>query len=312
MLRNGVTLGRPSRPTYAFISFAGSPGETDPKYSDIQGARDRLIGQANDSNLFADCIGLDWEQLASLCSYYGLELPSTIHRYLFTPIILKLITLGAFGRHDNYFYAGAGCEINRNFFARNDFHRMIKNSNKNILYVEHTLHPESMYTKKEVLQKLVINQLIIDSPQIMATFFVVSTCAHPPLLEAISSDWLKYALFDENSLINDQFERSNQYGNFKAHRNDQSIFSIILKNYGIWGQQERQRNFIRFLPGFRGSTTFLWTPRNRTPASLLPKGVNSELLGFLMFIISPIPKLIHFLRSKIRFSMQPRSGSLSR
>jgi len=309
MLRIEGQLGSDSKPSFAFISFAGSPGDTDPRYSEIQGARDRLIGQAQGSKLFADCIGLDWKQLVSLCQDFELELPSEIHRYLFTPIILKLISFGAFGGHDNYMYAGAGCEINNNFFARNDLRRMIKLSNKNTFYVEHTLNPESVYTKKEVLQKLVKTDLSVDSPQIMATFFVVSTHADHPRLEEISNEWLKWSLFDGGVLINDQFERKIQYSNFKSHRNDQSLFSIILKNHGIWGKRERQRNFIRFLPGFRGSTTFLWTSRNRTSNLLLPKGANSEILGFIMLVISPIANALHFFRSKIRFLMEPRSDS---
>ena len=294
-------------PTCAFISFAGSPGDTDPKYSDIQGARERLINQAKKSGQFEDCIGLDWQQLAYLCDENQIKLPSEIHRYLFTPIILKLITLGAFGHHHNYFYAGAGCEINNNIFARNDLRRMIKHSDKNTFYVEHTLNPESAYTKKEVLQEFLACDRTINSPQIMATFFVLSTRADSSRLKSIADEWIRCAVHKEGFLINEQFEKEIQYSNFQAHRNDQSLFSLILKNHGIWGKTEHQRNFVRFLPAFRGSTTFLWTPRNRTPVTLLPKEVDSEILGFFMFVLSPIANTLHFFRSRIRFFMQPRS-----
>lgn len=304
-------MGLRRKPSVAFISFAGSPGDTDPRYSGIQGARDRLIGQAQSTKLFADCIGLDWKQLDSLCKDFEIELPLEVHRYLFTPIILKLITLGAFGRHDNYFYAGAGCEINENFFARKDFYRMIQGSNKDVFYVEHTLNPESMYTKKEVLEELIEDAKITDSLQIMATFFVVSTYVDSNHLEIIANEWLKWSLFDNGILINDQFEKSIQHSNFQSHRNDQSLISIILKNHGIWGVRERQRNFNRFLPGFRGSTTFLWTSRNRTSNSLLPRGTNSEILGLFMFVISPAANILHFFRSKLRFVNQPRSDKFN-
>jgi hypothetical protein len=42
VLKNEDTVTGNVNPTCAFISFAGSPGDTDPKYSDIQGAREQI------------------------------------------------------------------------------------------------------------------------------------------------------------------------------------------------------------------------------------------------------------------------------
>ena len=300
------------KPSVAFITFAGSPGETDPKYSDILGARNRLIRQAVESNQFSKCIGLDWPQVTTLSNQYKLTLPAKIHRYHFTPIILKLIALGAFGKYDYFFYAGSGCEINTNKFATKDLRQMLRKSKDNLFYVEHTLLPEYMFTKEEVIRDLAKSSSNLNTPQIMATFFVVATTARVGELNAISDEWLNFSTIKEGYYIQDDFNTKYQHANFVAHRNDQSIFSIILKNHGICSYMERQRNFSRFFPGIRGSTTFLWTPRNRNELSALPKGVNSKISGALVSLISPFPNSLHYVRSQIRFHKQPKkkvSGS---
>lgn len=244
--------------------------------------------------------------MTTLCNQYELTLPGTIHRYHFTPIILRLIALGAFGKFDYFFYAGSGCEINTNKFAIRDLHQMLRKSKKNLFYVEHTLLPEYMFTKEEVIRKLVKSSADLNTPQIMATFFVVAATTKVGELNSIADEWFKFSTLEDGRFIQDDFNNKFQHANFVAHRNDQSIFSIILKNHGIDSYMERQRNFVRFFPGIRGSTTFLWTPRNRYEISTLPKRVNSNISGALMLLISPFLNSLHYFRSQIRFHKQPK------
>ncbi len=285
----------------AFITFAGSPGEVDPKYRDIQQARKRLVDQARRSGDFSKAIGLDWPQLQALASAQGVPIPKDIHRYTFTPILLRLISLGAFGDFDYYLYAGSGCEINTNPLAKKDLARMMKLAKDRGIYVEHTLSPERVYTKKEVMIACGVSDADANSPQIMATFFMVCKGLHPGLIDKISEEWLQLAVDSRGILISGEFDRSIQDQVFVEHRNDQSLFSLILKKNAVASLREKQRYFRRFIPSIRGSRTYLWTPRNRTGTSVLPKGVERRINAIVLFPVENLFNLIHFNRTLLRW-----------
>jgi hypothetical protein len=281
------------RKTICFVTFGGSPNESDNKYSNIEKARKRIVLQANKSGQFDKCFGLDWIQLSKLCRRFEIEIPQKPNRYLFTPILLKLISLNAFGAYDYILYAGAGCEINTNYFARNDLNRMIKTAKRNLFYVEHNLLPEGQYTKKEVFTDFHVPEKFVNTPQICSTFFLVSCASQTTLLKKISNEWLDYSRQKNGFYISDEFDSKLQISNFQIHRNDQSLFSIVLKKNKIESKRERQRNFDRFFPALRGSTTFLWTNRNRTGISKIPMNTNLFLYGLTALLISPITNLRH-------------------
>lgn len=281
----------------AFITFAGSPGEIDPKYEDIQKARERLVDQARRSEDFSNIIGLDWHQLQTLAYARGVPVPKDIHRYTFTPILLRLISLGAFGDSDYYLYAGSGCEINTNPFAKRDLARMLKIAKDRGIYVEHTLLTERSYTKKEVMNACKVSELEANSPQIMATFFLVCRGFHPGLIDKISQEWLGLAFDSHGTLLSGEFDGSIQDQDFVEHRNDQSLFSITLKKNAVIPLREKQRYFRRFIPSIRGSRTYLWTPRNRTGLSVLPKGVERRINAMALIPIEQLLDLIHFTQA---------------
>jgi hypothetical protein len=235
-----------------------------------------------------------------MCSEYKIKIPLKPNRYLFTPILLKLISLNAFGRYDFYLYAGSGCEINRNYFAKQDLKKMIKFAKHNTFYVEHTLLPEKNYTKKEVLLDLNVPQKAQNSAQICATFFMVSCNSKSSKLSRISNEWLNYSTYSNGFYISDAFNPKLQISSFKAHRNDQSLFSIVLKKNGINSIPEKQRNFSKFFIGLRGSTIFLWTNRNRTGISMMPKNTNSFAIGLFSYLLSPFFYVRHRIISYLR------------
>ena len=279
--------------TVCFVTFGGSPNETDSKYIYIEKARDRIISQAKKSYQFDECIGLDWKQLSQLCSRFKIEIPQIPNRYIFTPILLKLISLSAFGRYDYFLYAGSGCEINTNYFARKDLNRMIKTAGRNLFYVEHTLLPEKSYTKIEAFRDFHVPERAQNSPQISATFFLVSCNTKPMKLLEISNEWLDYSTRKNGFYISNEFNPELQISGFKAHRNDQSLFSIVLKKNGVKSQIEKQRNFEKLFPAFRGSTVFIWTNRNRSGVSTIPESSNRFLLGLAAFLVTPIVNIRH-------------------
>lgn len=286
--------------TICFVTFGGSPNETDNKYSSIGEARKRIILQAKKSGQFDKCYGLDWTQLSEICRKFKVEIPKNPDRYIFTPILLKLISLNAFGKYDYILYAGAGCEINTNFFARNDLNKMIKTAKHNTFYVEHNLLPEEKYTKQEVFTHFLVPKKNQKTPQISATFFLISCGSENTKLSKISNEWLDYSTQRNGFYISDEFNAKNQIARFEIHRNDQSLFSIILKKNGVKSKVEKQRNFNKFFPALRGSTTFLWTNRNRTGISRLPANTNLFFYGLVAFLISPLINVRHLILSRYR------------
>ena len=286
--------------TICFITFGGSPNETDKKYANIEMARDRIILQAENSHQFDKYIGLDWIQLSELCGKFDIQIPAKPNRYIFTPILLKLISLKAFGAFDFFLYAGSGCEINSNYFARRDLKQMITFAKRNTLYVEHTLLPEKNYTKKEALIDFNVPKKAQNSPQICATFFLVSCNSKKNKLFKISSEWLEYSIRRNGFYISDEFDPQLQIASFENHRNDQSLFSIVLKKNGIKSKIEKQRNFDKYLPSLRGSTIFLWTNRNRSGVSMLPNNTERFVMGLFAFIFSPIFYVHHWIISYTR------------
>lgn len=283
--------------TICFVTFGGSPNETDSKYSGIAEARERIILQAKKSGQFDKCYGLDWTRLSEFCRKFEVKIPKNPDRYIFTPILLKLMSLNAFGTYDYILYAGSGCEINTNIFARNDLNKMIKTAKHNLFYVEHNLLPEEKYTKQEVFTNFHVPKKIQKTPQISATFFLVSCKSQTAKLSKISNEWLDYSTQRSGFYISDDFNSKHQISGFEIHRNDQSLFSIILKKNEVKSKMEKQRNFNKFFPALRGSTTFLWTNRNRTGISRLPVKTDVLFYGLVAFVISPLTNLRHQILS---------------
>jgi hypothetical protein len=290
----------------AFITFGGSPGEDDPKYRNIQEARERLQAQARESKDFEGIFALDWSTLLAMAREWNVSVPTQVHRYSFTPIILKLISLGAFGNFDYYLYAGAGCEINTNPMAKKDLAQMIKISAERGIYVENTLLPERLYTKKEVLRECNTSNEDANSPQIMATFFMVCKKFQPSIIANVAEEWLQLASYSNGILIADDFMGSIQDSFFKAHRNDQSLFSITLKKYKVLPVHEKQRSFERFFPSIRGSRTYLWTVRNRTGETALPKSIERRMNAVLLFPLEKVLDSIHSYRTLHRWKHNSR------
>lgn len=293
MLRQIQKLLYPANSNICFITFGGSPNETDDKYADIEKARERIILQAKASNHFIETIGVNWNYLSSLCVKFKIDVPDNPSRYLFTPILLKLISLNAFGKYDLVLYAGSGCEINTNFFAKFDLRRMIKIAQKNLFYVENTLLPENCFTKQEVFSDLFSSIETENSKQISATFFLVSCNTDPIKLSNISNEWLYFSTRQNGFYLSDKLDSSIQKACFRAHRFDQSLFSMVLKKHQISSEDEKQRNFESYFPALRGATTLIWTNRNRTGVSKLPRNINSFFLGILAIIVLPLTFLRH-------------------
>lgn len=108
---------------------------------------------------------------------------------------------------------------------------------------------EKYWTKRDCFQLMECdNTIITESNQRLASFILFKKSIFSM---QFVNEWLNYAQ-DERILtdIENQLGMAN-YGNFEAHRHDQSIFSILTKRYNIQAYRDPSQsgnNFINLYP----------------------------------------------------------------
>ena len=127
--------------------------------------------------------------------------------------------------------------------------------------------PEIQYTKKLLFEKFPAISPNEAGNQIQATWLI----AYGPKGRKVIDEWLSIILESE---VNFNLDDSPQGENptFVEHRYDQSIFSLVCKSNGIRPMK------LRPTPGvgsrktlFRAFLHPIWTSRNRTGVSSIPK-----------------------------------------
>jgi len=274
--------------TTTFLTFAGNTDGEAGKYSGIQDAAKRLQTQASATGVFSSSIIVGWDEIYEFAKSTHIPVPLNPNKYGFTPLLAKMAISGWFGDAQNFFYAGAGCEISNNRFAKSDFKKLTKNAQKFGIYVEGTRYKDISWCTNELIEKLEPSENHLSTGQVQATFFLISTCSmYQKRVNELIDEWVDLANTQDGRYIGDNYVPENQSNLFIAPRNDQSIFSLLLKKYQFRIFREKRRGFGPFLPSLRGSNTFLFTSRNRTGESLLPKSISNPFIGFLTLIIKP-------------------------
>ena len=280
-----------------FLTFASKP--TGPgKYGGIQSAAKRLASQADATGQFISSIVVGWDDIEKFMNTNSIPIPADPHMYLFTPLLPRMAISGYFGQADIYFYAGAGCEIVNNRFAKADFKKMIKNVNKEGIYAEGTRYKDVSWCKYELIKLLNSPDSHLDSGQAQATFFLISN--NPKNANRVNNlidEWVSLALCSSGFYFGDLYDTKKQSELFISPRYDQSLFSLLLKKHKFRIFREKRRGFGK-VQNLRGSNTFLYTSRNRTGASRLPKYINNTSIGFLTMMIRPILTFHDFLSDK--------------
>ena len=156
-----------------FLTYSSNPTSFG-KYESIQSAAKRLVSQADATGLFISSQVVSWGDIVNFSNTNSILIPDDPHMYLFTALLPKLAISGYFGHADFYFYAGAGCEIVNNKFAKADFKKMINNAKKEGIYVEGTRNKDISWCKYELIELLNSSASHLDSGQAQATFFVIS------------------------------------------------------------------------------------------------------------------------------------------
>jgi hypothetical protein len=126
------------------------------------------------------------------------------------------------------YYMDAGCELSvlgSSRFAALD-HEL---AGRGILCFEIDL-PEHGWCKREATEAVLgaWQDQVMESRQIQATWFGLRNTART---REIIAEWAAWAT--QGNLITDEHIPAQQHPNFRAHRHDQALWSLILKKHGI-------------------------------------------------------------------------------
>ncbi|PWG80208.1 hypothetical protein [Pararcticibacter amylolyticus] len=175
--------------------------------------------------------------------------------WIWKPYLVKRM-LNTIHEGDVLVYCDAGCEINQDAKKRfREYIEMICASPTGSLAFR-LPHREVEYTKQEVFSYFSSPAEVIESEQLMATVFFLRKCGHTSFL---AETWF-HVLEDKDSLFTDELNEKLQDRRFIAHRHDQSVFSLIRKQYGseIIPDETFFNDFSR-----EGSPYPIWATRKR-------------------------------------------------
>lgn len=207
-----------------FLTFGGP---TEMYHNNV----DRICKEADTFNIFNNIIGLKDDYLKNDANFWGLhhkfiENNSRGYGYwLWKPYIVKK-QLELMNDNDILVYADAGCELNVNGLHRLIEYFNIVNSHKCGLLSFQMNHLEKTWTKMDAIAYLNASDLT-NTGQLMATSFVIRKCAHTVKLVNL---W--YSISCNYHLIDDTPSQLPNDKSFREHRHDQSIWSILRKQYG--------------------------------------------------------------------------------
>lgn len=212
-------------PTKTFVSFGG-PTESYRKRVK------ELHQEADQSKMFDHIITFtdqDLEKDQEFWETHGEFISNPKHQrgygfWLWKPyIIMKVMDLLEYG--DFLVYADAGCTINSNGGQRFQEYQSMLNSNPfGLLAYQLYACNDIEYIKRATLEYIGATEHDKNTPQIITTALVIKKTNKS--MEFIKR-WYEFAsMYD---LINDDSHQENEYPEFKDHRHDQAIFSLLVK-----------------------------------------------------------------------------------
>ncbi len=265
---------------WLFVSFAdGSPLMTN--------AGKRIASQALKIGVFHSVQVFDGLTLSKVDPVYRRFFSSETSKqrgfgyWVWKPLVFRYL-LNTMHRSDEgitgIIYADAGCEIPVNFFSRVNFLKIFELTKNSAVIADSTNHLEIKYTKKYIFDVLDPQYTHASSPQMSATWIAVRLSAQGC---QFINDWAHFATFKDGSLINDSL--SEEDSRFLENRHDQSLFSILFKQYRFTPHKIEYR---RVLGSLTNSMQPIWTSRNRTGESVMRPWVNSSSVALIGTLIN--------------------------
>ena len=184
-----------------------------------------------------------------------------------------LIVLDALSRYPNangVIYIDAGCELNLNKTSIKRLLNYTKLARQKKILTFELQYLEYEYTSHDVINKIIPNLSPL-SKQICATTFLASNSAYT---KKLLRQWYIYMKSNHFLYLKSEVQKKSGKSkiNLIAHRNDQSIFSLLIRknrikpipdetfwgpkwkkgsDYPIWATRNRQKYSVRHLPTFQ-------------------------------------------------------------
>lgn len=203
-----------------------------PKYKE---AIKRLEIQARKTNIFDDILAYTGDELEDVDEFWNthrdfIELnPVTFGYRIWRPyLVFRMIEQMYYG--DILLYADAGCEFDLQCECpRDEFLKFKNNIDISSSIIASLGGTELLYSKIELIEFMKMkDDLQLNTPQIQCKSFIIQKTDKTL---KFARDWYIYSC--NYSLIdNSSFKKNNE--NFIKHNNDQSIFSLLLKKYGLF------------------------------------------------------------------------------
>lgn len=203
----------------------------DAKYSR---SVNRICREAFESNFFDVVTGLNHQNLSQ---NFVEKYSHVMNRargggyWIWKPHIIQR-QLANMNENDLLVYCDAGCTVNKN--GEQKFLQLVDKVNFSgygIVGYDLMVHPEYKWTNERVFQHFKVaidDDSIRKTSQIMASIIVMKKCPHSVML---IDKWC--ATMDEDALLfTDEYNKETENREFVDHRHDQSVFSVIRKQYG--------------------------------------------------------------------------------
>ncbi len=207
-----------------FATFASD----DEKY---QNALERLVKQAHEFEIFTIVRGYTIHDLDDTFwkrhRHFIMRNQKGFGYWIWKPFLI-LKTLTEMKDDDVLLYTDVGCELHVDFKSDLDRYYDIVEKVPMLCTISQGLEVE--YSKKKVLQFLNVDhdEKILYSKQYQAGVIMMRKT---PIVVKFVEEWYRtachYSLIDDNTEVDETHQ-------FKAHRHDQSIFSILYKKYNAF------------------------------------------------------------------------------
>jgi hypothetical protein len=237
----------------------------------ILDAAERLKAQVAELNIFDSLIIVTEKDLLAISpwifDWYSerqlKETPGYGH-YAWKSAIASAAANGYWGKVDVVMYLDAGCEVLPGSRSRRIIKKWIRKAQEFGVVGFSTFTPEWQYTKSELIEILSPPEEHLWSDQFQSGTWLLGG----DVGRLIAKEWNQICKSSPN--ITDEISSDSASG-FVAHRHDQSVFSILLKKYGVTPERiptpypnDRFRSFVT------GMRSPIWASRNRTGITRIP------------------------------------------
>ena len=172
---------------------------------------------------------------------------------------------GDFGVFDGVIWVDAGCEIYNSRIAKTRLKAWMRSALRKGSFFFSLDTPESNFTKRLTFSEFPNLDPNDNSPQIQATWFLLSGETGKHLAEK----WLQMAL-KGIEFLDLSLSPGGERDGFIEHRFDQSLLSLLIKNLNIQTRRYTPKGLPTTFPSFvHGKLHPIWTARNRTGDSLI-------------------------------------------